>query len=206
MSTNPEDYILFYGHGKTNPTGYLSNFYTDASFGFKGVEYNTVEQFMHYQKAILFGDKESADKILNSDKPSEAKKLGRKVKGFDPKVWDEKKFKIVRNGVLLKFQHNPRIKKLLLKTDPKIIVEAAGKGFMRSPDAIWGIGINADEAIETLKNGTGPMCWGQNLLGKALMDVRAYLIKQDLKLVMKQTVELKIEEKKVDQGSEVLVE
>lgn len=168
------DYLFFYGHGKTNPLGYLSNFYK-SSFVIDSRVYDTVEQYMHYKKAILFEDYETAEKILESTKPNEAKKLGRKVKNFNPVIWDKYKLEIVKEGILHKFQQNLIIKKLLLETKPKILVEAAGKGFMRSPDYIWGIGLNKDEAIETLNNGTGPQCWGKNLLGTALMDIREQL-------------------------------
>jgi ribA/ribD-fused uncharacterized protein len=55
----------------------------------------------------------------------------------------------------------------LLETKPKILVEA-------SPyDKIWGIGLSIADAIKTPKSQ-----WpGQNLLGKALVEVRKKLDK-----------------------------
>ena len=47
--------IFFYGH-KYLPYGCFSNFW-HAPFGDDDDEYGTVEQYMHYHKAVLFGDK-----------------------------------------------------------------------------------------------------------------------------------------------------
>lgn len=44
-----------------------------------------------YLKALYFGDLEVAEKILSAVTPKEAKKLGRQVKNFDSKSWDEVK-------------------------------------------------------------------------------------------------------------------
>jgi len=65
-----------------------------------------------------------------------------------------------------KFGSNPYLKDILLSTGNKTIVEA-------SPfDTIWGIGLHwKDDKVLDEKN------WnGQNLLGKALMEVRKRLM------------------------------
>jgi ribA/ribD-fused uncharacterized protein len=115
-----------------------------------------------FHKAMLFGDKETADKIMFAKNPSEHKKLGRLVKNYDQKVWDEHKRKIVYNGNWLKFTQNPKLLAQLLETDDKILVEA-------SPyDPIWGIGLDENAiGIEDSNN------WqGENLLGYIITDVR----------------------------------
>lgn len=88
--------------------------------------------------------------------------MGRKVKNFDPDIWNEHKYGIVKKGNFLKFSQNERFKEFLLSTDNKILVEA-------SPyDTIWGIGM-----LETDPNAKNPAQWnGENLLGFALMEVR----------------------------------
>ena len=65
------------------------------------------------------------------------------------------------------FKLHPELKKRLLATNNKILVEA-------SPyDNIWGIGISATKAIKM-----NPVDWpGQNMLGQALMLVRTELQK-----------------------------
>ena len=69
-------------------------------------------------------------------------------------------------GNLLKFSQSSELERILLDTGDAILVEA-------SPyDRIWGIGMKEDH-----RNATKPELWkGQNLLGRALMDVRAMLI------------------------------
>lgn len=93
-------------------------------------------------------------------------KVGRQVKDFDQIEWDENKFDIVVRGNYLKFTQNKMLMKRLLETKNKIIVEAAPR------DKIWGIGLSYKKAIEIPENK-----WpGKNLLGKALMEVRKYIM------------------------------
>lgn len=127
------------------------------------IEFVCCEQWMMYQKAILFEDKEIANEILETTNPKIQKDLGRKVRGFDEKVWDEIKYKTVMFGNILKFQQNPEHRKILLSTGDKLLVEA-------SPyDRIWGIGYREEDALANESS------WGQNLLGKALVEVREIL-------------------------------
>ncbi len=154
------EYIFFYGHTKDN--GYMSNF-SEYTFTESGVTYDTVERYMHYKKALLFNDYEIAKKIINSNTPQEAKMLGRKVKNFDNLKWDKNKVDIVRTGIRLKFEQNGLISQALLSTGEKYLVEAA------SNDIIWGIGFNSKDAIANFYS------WGENLLGKILMDIRTEL-------------------------------
>ena len=95
------------------------------------------------------------------------KALGRQVRGFDVKVWDEVKFSVVLNASYLKFSQNANLREFLLSTKDKILVEA-------SPvDKIWGIGMSAED-----QNAQNPMKWrGQNLLGFALMRARDEIAK-----------------------------
>ena len=129
------------------------------------LSYSNAEQFMMAEKARLFEDRESLEKILETSTPREAKKLGRQVVGFDEKKWNERCFEIVVKGNYHKFNQNRSLKKFLLKTGEKIIVEASPK------DRIWGIGLSIKS--EKTKD---PENWrGSNLLGYALMEVRSAL-------------------------------
>lgn len=122
-----------------------------------------------YQKAILFNDQKVAGMIALEPAPKKQKALGRKVKGFDNKIWIEKREKIVEDGNWWKFTQSKEddLKRLLLETGERLLVEA-------SPyDRIWGVGYSAAKAEANQGR------WGQNLLGKALMRVRDRLYAED---------------------------
>lgn len=57
--------------------------------------YCCMEQFMMEQKAVLFGDKETHQQILDCKKPDQIQKHGRKTRGFDQALWDKFKYPIV---------------------------------------------------------------------------------------------------------------
>ena len=140
---------------------YIQNFTDPVS----GITFNCAEQFMMWYKAMLFNDIAMANKILKEKEPREQKKMGREVKGYNQKIWDENKFNIVCNATMLKFTQNPRLLSMLLETGNKILVEA-------SPlDEIWGIKMaENDEGVDD------PVNWkGENLLGYALVNVREHI-------------------------------
>jgi ribA/ribD-fused uncharacterized protein len=120
------------------------------------------EQYMMHGKAILFGDREIAAEIIAADHPKTHKALGRKVKGFDDKIWKANREAIVLAGNRLKFEQNPDLKAPLLATRGTVLVEA-------SPyDRIWGIGLSANDP-----RAQNEATWqGQNLLGKILTKLR----------------------------------
>ena len=161
-------FLFFWGHtGKNEITKSCFSQWFPMRFQEEGVVYHTAEHYMMVGKARLFNDQESLEKIRQSVSPSQAKSLGRKVKNFDPKIWDEHKYDLVKKGNFLKFSQNTKCKDFLLSTGDKILVEA-------SPyDRIWGIGM-----LETDTRAENPLLWnGENLLGFALMEVRDELRK-----------------------------
>ena len=126
-----------------------------------GIVFNCCEQYMMYHKAVLFRDKITAERILNSSDPYEQKRLGRMVRNFVPSLWDKHKENIVFQGNYLKFTQNADLRAYLMSTGERIIVEA------NKYDPIWGIGMFSDD-----RNLLRTELWGQNLLGKAIMKVR----------------------------------
>jgi hypothetical protein len=130
-----------------------------------GIEYNCCEQYMMFQKAVLFGDATSAMNIMSELDPAKQRKLGRLIKNYDEKIWEMNRLPIVIHGNYLKFTQHQKLKERLLETADKILVEA-------SPyDLIWGVGLaKNDPLIMNINN------WkGLNLLGIALMTVRSIL-------------------------------
>lgn len=171
VSADPNlEFIYFWGHtpsAKGITQTCLSQWY-GVKFEVAGVEYHTAEQYMMAQKALLFDDKEVYDQIMLADNPREYKALGRKIRNFDGKVWDSRKYSIVVEGNKAKFSQNADLREYLLSTGDAILAEA-------SPyDKIWGIGLYAAQAAK----GTVQQWKGLNLLGCALMEVRDWLREQ----------------------------
>ncbi len=156
-------FLFFWGHtAKDIVTKSCFSQWFPGKFEENGITYKTAEHYMMAGKARLFNDPETEEEILKANTPNQAKSLGRKVKNFDPKIWDTHKYEIVTQGNLLKFSQNQKFKEFLLSTGDKTLVEA-------SPyDRIWGIGM-----LETDNRAENPLLWnGENLLGFALMEVR----------------------------------
>lgn len=164
----PLRFLCFYGHsvpsdGSIGSTC-LSQWYP-APFVVGGTRYPTAEHWMMAGKARLFADDEMLEVILASRTPSEAKKAGRRVRGFRPSDWEAARFDLVVGGNVHKFSQNEALRDYLLATGDAVLVEASPR------DRIWGIGMSA-----TNPNATIPARWrGRNLLGFALMQARARL-------------------------------
>ena len=164
--------------------GYLSQWYW-SKFTVDNETYAQAEMWMMVQKARCFGDEKIAKQMLETTNPKEHKDLGRQVRGFDGKVWDERKcffspagrkegrkrllkyelgkLEIVTQGTYHKFTISDdaeNLRRMLLATDERELVEASPS------DRIWGVGFAERDAQRNRHR------WGQNLLGRALMDVR----------------------------------
>lgn len=156
MLRRTEKYTFFFRPSQMFSQWYPSTFVVD------GRTFHCAEQYMMYGKAVLFGDEPIAAQILLAASPKEHKALGRKVAGFDDKVWKQHREAIVAAGSRAKYTQNPELLAALLETAPTELVEA-------SPfDRIWGVGMGAeDPRIDD------PANWrGGNLLGKILTRLR----------------------------------
>ena len=157
MERITDKYVFFWGSEFSN--------WFECDFTYKLHKFRNSEQAFMWEKAIYFGDTETAEKILVTPSPNQNKKLGRKVKNFNSNVWLREGYEIMIAVNMTKFSQNSRLKAILLSTENKILVEA-------SPyDQIWGIGLYwEDDRVLDERN------WkGMNLLGKALMEVREKL-------------------------------
>lgn len=136
--------------------------WTHSEFLEDGARYVCAEQYMMAEKARLFGDEATRARILATASPREHKALGRQVRGFVQDAWERERLAIVVRGNRAKFDQNPDMRRALLATGDKLLVEA-------SPlDTIWGVGLRADDPRIH-----DPAQWrGLNLLGEALMIVR----------------------------------
>jgi len=136
-----------------------------VTFTLDGRRYSSAEHFMMERKARLFGDEETAEAILAAPDSKTAKALGRAARGFDDAVWKRHRYEIVVAGNLAKFGQHQDLSDYLLGTGTDILVEASPH------DCVWGIGLGAAD-----ERAGRPADWrGLNLLGFALMDIRAAL-------------------------------
>ena len=155
-----DTHVLFY-------TEWLSNFFR-ANFEYKGIMFFCSEQAFMWEKAMFFGDTETAKKILAAYKPDEAMRLGHEVKPFSREKWEPVRYQVMHDVNFAKYSQNPDLAARLCsyKYYGRTFVEA-------SPiDNVWGSGIAKDEpdADDETK-------WtGRNLLGKVLTQVRDELL------------------------------
>mmetsp|Transcript_13505 Transcript_13505/g.24170 ORF Transcript_13505/g.24170 Transcript_13505/m.24170 type:complete len:229 (+) Transcript_13505:68-754(+) len=210
ISTNLDDYVFFLSKDEA-PHGCFSNAYRyrennghhasssssspSASKAADGdvtspcptnPSFWCVNQELHYRKSLLFKDHDIARQILaEQNDANKIKALGRMVRDYDDAVWCEARYDICLNALHAKFSQNPELKRILLETGTKVIVEAA-------KDKVWGIGhvefttssengIDGRVLLGAKNKETGgwdvePKDWmGGNLLGRCLMDVRKSL-------------------------------
>lgn len=148
-------------HNPNEENGYLSNWYL-SDFSVDGILFSSMEQYMMYQKAVCFCDKEIALQILQTRDVALIKTLGRSVLGYDDNHWNGVRQIVVYKGLVAKFSQNEELKEKLLSTKSALLAECAVR------DRIWGIGLSMKDPDRLDKTK-----WqGQNLLGYTLMMAR----------------------------------
>lgn len=145
-------------------SGPFSQWYKASFKAPDGREFCCCEQYMMAAKALAFHDDEALKEIMATKNPRKQKEIGRKINGFDPGKWDAVKNLVVFYGNYLKFSQNEDLWKILDGTGDKVIAEAAPW------DSIWGIGMQVEDPMILDSS-----IWGENLLGRALMEVRKAL-------------------------------
>lgn len=148
-------------HNPDEAYGYLSNWYL-SDFVINDITFTSMEQYMMYQKAMVFGDEEIASRIMSTTNVGKIKALGRSVSNYNESVWNGMRQVLIYKGLVEKFRQNESLLIELQKTGDAILAECAVQ------DRIWGIGLSMTDPdrynIDLWK--------GQNLLGYALMLVR----------------------------------
>jgi hypothetical protein len=137
---------MILGFNKENR--FLSNFYP-ATVELDGLEYSSTE---HAYQAAKTNDPAERRRIRESQKPGDAKKLGKQVKMRTD--WEQVKFQVMEDLVRQKFTKHKELKEKLLATGDMYLEETNSWR-----DFVWGV-----------CNGKG-----ENHLGKILMKVRGEL-------------------------------
>lgn len=143
---------ILFGRDRDSVYAAFSNFHP-AAFDLDGHRWACSEQAYMYRKS---DDPEYQTKVLATPKGSEVKRLG-STATLRPD-WDEVKYGFMVRVLLAKFGQNQHLRNLLLLTGDRPIHEDR-------PDPWWGGGPNFPT--------------GRDLLGKALMEVRAMLRAQE---------------------------
>jgi ribA/ribD-fused uncharacterized protein len=157
--------VLFSGadEGKGEWRGFSTMY--EAPFQVDGVTFPTLEHYVQWSKAKMFGDAATEAKILKTKTAKAVKTLGDKVKDAKEEEWDKKKDEVMRTGLKAKFMQHPELRTKLAETKDRPIGEANAR------DKYWAIGTSA----ETSK-AKDPSKWpGKNVLGKMLEALRTEL-------------------------------
>ena len=128
-SKSDTDCVGFFG--ALNP---LSNFY-ESKFTVEGIEYISSEQYIQAQKALLFKDEASYNKIMGATNSLDCKNAAQSVRNFDRSTWETSAGLLCKEGLKAKFNQNPYLLDTLInKTGNKKLVECAN-------DWLWANGI-----------------------------------------------------------------
>ena len=111
----------------TNENVELSNMAT-RPFTLDGKTFKSVEHYFQYQKALVAGDTESAQKILDAKDAFEARLLGRKVAGLDPIQWDAISEDVMYRGLRESFRQNEAATEKLLETKNYLLTHTQDRG------------------------------------------------------------------------------
>lgn len=159
------DPVLFSGadEGKGEWRGFSTMY--EAPFQVDGITFPTLEHYVQWSKAKMFGDAATEAKILKTKTAKAVKTLGDKVKDAKEDEWDKKKDEFMRVGLKAKFMQHPDLRAKLMETKDRPIGEANAR------DKYWGIGTSADTS-----KAKDPSKWpGKNVLGKMLEALRTEL-------------------------------
>ena len=163
FSYKSNDQWIIFG-GQHSVFNFMSNFFP-VEITHDDVIHSSSEQAYQYAKASRYKDSVAMQKILHSRNPSEAKRLGYRVKNFDLRDWNSVKDDIMKDILRVKFQEGSDLAGQLLNTSGKSLAYAG----MSKTFAI-GMSLNSKNIFDTSK-------WpkNSNVLGKCLMAIRTEL-------------------------------
>ena len=108
-----KDMICFFWQLSPFSNFHASNFIVDDC------EFVNSEQYIQWTKAKYYEGSATANLILATEDPIEAKKLGKSLVGYDENRWKEVGLELVRPGIKAKFEKNPLLFQMLQTTHPK---------------------------------------------------------------------------------------
>lgn len=156
--------VILFANPDTNEYGYLSlNWAVELEFN--GTMYNSATQALAAELAKAFNDQDNLSKIMIADSPDAINYKLSDVPGdadINETKWNDLTKQLIFDINIAKFNQYPELAGRLLET------KGARLGAYIPDDNLLGIGISLDNIqSKNYINWTG-----QNLLGKALMDIR----------------------------------
>jgi ribA/ribD-fused uncharacterized protein len=169
--------VILFEDPQTNDYGFLSLKWT-VEIEFNNTMYNSAKQAIAAELAKVFNDQESLQKIMIADTPEEVSYELDDVPGEENQAkWNDNIKQLLYDVNIAKFNQYPELVARLLETKTAVL------GAYIPNDNLIGIGLSLDN-IQS-KN---PINWtGQNLLGKALMDIREKF-RMDMALITEGTI------------------
>ena len=157
------DAVYFYDQEDVH-TGYLSQWFQCLFTDDTGTSFVSAEQYKMAAKAKAHNEMGTYHSIMMASDQATIKRLGRSMPNYNEEVWFQIRPAVLLAGNTLKFGQNSELSSKLIHTSTSHLAEAS------ITDIICGIGISVADAC----NGANHR--GQNLLGLALMKVRASLL------------------------------
>ena len=156
--------VILFEDPDTNDYGFLSLKWV-VEIMFNSANYNSAQQAIYAEIAKAFNDEENLKKIMLADTPDEVQYEVSNVPGdaeTNETKWNDLTKQLIYDINIAKFNQYPELAARLLETKNAIL------GAYIPNDTLIGIGLSLDNFQS--KN---PINWtGQNILGKALMDIR----------------------------------
>ena len=158
-----EEPVLLFSTPDANENGYLSLEWA-VDLEINGTMYHSATQAVYAEMAKVLGDDAGLRKIMLTESPL---MIHYEVKGSEA-VWKENITRLLYEVNLHKFTRYPELQAMLRKTGTAVL------GAYFPNDVLLGIGLSLDrEESKQTRHWTG-----ENLLGKALMEVRRVLLEQ----------------------------
>ena len=106
-------------HGEWLP---YSNFHP-SPFLVDGILFKSAEHYIQYQKSLFFGDSITANQILKSQTPIEAKRLSYNIADFNVQRWMKEGYVLCEKGIREKSMQNTPLLEMLKNTGSLRILE-----------------------------------------------------------------------------------
>lgn len=173
---NTKQPVILFSNTDTDEYGFLSLKWA-VQLEFQSTTYQSAKQAIYAELAKLFEDQPNHEKIMSSETANEITYSVKNISNEDESKWNEAMKKLIYDVNLAKFNQYAELSGRLIETQNAIL------GAYEPNDSLIGIGIAPENPLA--KN---PINWGgQNILGKALMEIRETLKKQrEMELKLKE--------------------